>query len=173
MMNSTRKFQSPSGRKAALWGVVAVLSLLVALSLALSRSKGTAEGVALDAQVQESPATTLKTGKGALRLSSGQAGEQRSPSASLPLNTSTQTRTITYTYDNAGRLVGANYGEGQGITYTYDNAGNLLQREVYGVATATPTPTSTPTATPTNTPTPTPTATVMVKVYLPILVKDW
>jgi|Deesub1362A_J573_1020465.scaffolds.fasta_scaffold17696_3 YD repeat-containing protein len=35
---------------------------------------------------------------------------------------------ITYTYDAAGRLVGADYGEGQVITYTYDANGNLLQR---------------------------------------------
>ncbi len=70
-----------------------------------------------------------------------------------------QSRTISYTYDDVGRLVGTDYGEGQGITYTYDAAGNLLQREIYGVATPTPTPTSTPTATPTNTATPTDTAT--------------
>jgi len=37
---------------------------------------------------------------------------------------------ITYTYDDAGRLVGANYGDGVSIGYTYDDAGNLLRREV-------------------------------------------
>jgi hypothetical protein len=117
--------------------------------------------------------------------------------------------TVTYTYDDAGRLVGADYGESQGITYTYDEAGNLLQREVYSMATPTPTrtstptatatPTSTPTWTPTRTPTvtpttaltstpsstltptatatpapsPTPTETVILKVYLPLVLKSW
>jgi YD repeat-containing protein len=124
-------------------------------------------------------------------------------SAPQHLHTSTQSRTVTFSYDDAGRLVGVDYGEGKGITYTYDAAGNLLQREVYGVPTATPTPTSTPTstatptdtptATPTSTPTwtpthtptatptststatatPTPTATALVKVYLPLVVKSW
>jgi YD repeat-containing protein len=92
------------------------------------------------------------------------AEDQGSTSVPQLPSTSAQTRTITYTYDNAGRLVGADYGEGQGITYTYDAAGNLLQREVYGVATTTPTPTSTPTptTTPTSTPTWTPTHTPTV-----------
>ena len=126
------------------------------------------------------------------------AGEQ----SSIPnIQSRTSSRTVTYTYDDAGRLVQADYGEDKGITYTYDDAGNLLQREVYGVETPTPTPTSTPTPTatstvthtptptatptPTNTPTPTPTATatptpsptptatVMVKVYLPLVLKSW
>lgn len=37
---------------------------------------------------------------------------------------------ITYSYDDAGRLVGVDYGDGQSITYTYDAAGNLLSREI-------------------------------------------
>ena len=37
---------------------------------------------------------------------------------------------VSYTYDDAGRLVKADYGNGQVITYTYDNAGNLLSRTV-------------------------------------------
>jgi YD repeat-containing protein len=37
---------------------------------------------------------------------------------------------ITYTYDDAGRLVTADYGNGSAIAYTYDNAGNLLARTV-------------------------------------------
>lgn len=36
--------------------------------------------------------------------------------------------TITYTYDNAGRLIRADYGGGKVIEYFYDNAGNLTQR---------------------------------------------
>ena len=51
-------------------------------------------------------------------------------SAPLPLSTAAQTRTVTYTYDDAGRLVGVDYGEGNRTNYTYDAAGNLLQREV-------------------------------------------
>jgi len=39
-------------------------------------------------------------------------------------------RTITYTYDDAGRLIRVDYGNGTSTTYTYDNAGNLLRREV-------------------------------------------
>lgn len=97
----------------------------------------------------------------------------------LDASTTTQIRTVTYTYDDAGRLVGADYGKGQDISYSYDAAGNLLGREVYGVPTPTPTATASPTATPTptNTPTPTsgptvtPTATVIVKLYLPSLLK--
>lgn len=41
---------------------------------------------------------------------------------------------ITYTYDNAGRLVKADYGGGKSITYTYDNNGNLLERNILGQA---------------------------------------
>jgi hypothetical protein len=37
--------------------------------------------------------------------------------------------TVTYTYDDAGRLVEADYG-GVQIVYDYDNAGNLLTRKV-------------------------------------------
>ena len=36
--------------------------------------------------------------------------------------------TIEYTYDEAGRLIKADYGDGKTITYTYDNNGNLLER---------------------------------------------
>ena len=46
-------------------------------------------------------------------------------------------RTVTYTYDDAGRLVSADYGEGQGIGYSYDAAGNMLQRVAYGFPTPT------------------------------------
>ncbi len=37
---------------------------------------------------------------------------------------------ISYTYDDAGRLVKADYKEGKSITYTYDANGNLLQVKV-------------------------------------------
>jgi YD repeat-containing protein len=38
--------------------------------------------------------------------------------------------TVNYTYDNAGRLLQADYGNGTSIVYTYDPAGNLLSRSV-------------------------------------------
>jgi YD repeat-containing protein len=38
--------------------------------------------------------------------------------------------TINYTYDNAGRLTGADYGDGKTIAFTYDNNGNLLERDI-------------------------------------------
>ena len=37
---------------------------------------------------------------------------------------------IRYGYDDAGRLISADYGNGNVINYTYDTAGNLLRREV-------------------------------------------
>jgi YD repeat-containing protein len=49
------------------------------------------------------------------------------------VNTASQSHTVTYAYDDAGRLVVADYGEGKGVTYTYDAAGNLLRREATGV----------------------------------------
>ena len=38
--------------------------------------------------------------------------------------------TVTYDYDDAGRLVKVDYGDGKIIEYNYDNAGNLLTREI-------------------------------------------
>jgi YD repeat-containing protein len=38
--------------------------------------------------------------------------------------------TVNYTYDDAGRLIKVDYGDGKTIEYTYDKAGNLLQRAV-------------------------------------------
>ncbi|RLA94101.1 MAG: hypothetical protein DRG25_03235, partial [Deltaproteobacteria bacterium] len=38
--------------------------------------------------------------------------------------------TITYTYDDAGRLIKEDFGDGNVIEYTYDNAGNILQKTV-------------------------------------------
>jgi len=96
-------------------------------------------------------------GRGADGWRSGGAWERRSASLTLP-HIQAQTRTIIYTYDDAGRLVGADYGGGYVITYTYDAAGNLLSRVII---VPTPTPTVTPTEAPTpiatSTPTPTPT----------------
>ena len=162
-MDIKLKVQSRSSRRAALWGLLTVLALLLAVGTRVQGSRG--------------------------------AGEQGSTGAEIhpALRTPQSAITITYTYDDAGRLVGADYGESQGITYTYDAAGNLLQREVYGMETPTPTPTATPTvthtptpvSTPTSTPvwmpthtatvtpTATPTETEMPRVYLPMLFKRW
>ncbi len=38
--------------------------------------------------------------------------------------------TIKYVYDEAGRLVSADYGYGKYISFTYDNNGNLLKRQI-------------------------------------------
>jgi len=38
--------------------------------------------------------------------------------------------TVNYSYDDAGRLIKVDYGNGQSISYTYDKAGNLLSRQV-------------------------------------------
>ena len=67
-----------------------------------------------------------------LEGSVGAAGHE-SAAAPWPVNTAAQTCTITYAYDNAGRLVGADYDDGQAIiTYTYDAGGNLLSRKASG-----------------------------------------
>ena len=38
--------------------------------------------------------------------------------------------TVTYDYDDAGRLIKVDYGDGTTIEYEYDSAGNLLTREI-------------------------------------------
>ena len=38
--------------------------------------------------------------------------------------------TVSYTYDDAGRLIRADFGDGKVIEYTYDNAGSLLERRI-------------------------------------------
>jgi YD repeat-containing protein len=38
--------------------------------------------------------------------------------------------TVDYIYDNAGRLIKVDYGNGKTIEYSYDKAGNLLKREM-------------------------------------------
>jgi len=48
--------------------------------------------------------------------------------ALLALPALAQQTTVTYTYDEAGRLIGADYGPDGKIQYVYDAAGNLLAR---------------------------------------------
>jgi YD repeat-containing protein len=42
----------------------------------------------------------------------------------------TMAGSVNYSYDDAGRLVAADYGNGKKIAWTYDKNGNLLKREV-------------------------------------------
>ncbi len=39
---------------------------------------------------------------------------------------------VTYTYDAAGRLLTAQYGDGQHVAYSYDAVGNMTQRMASG-----------------------------------------
>jgi YD repeat-containing protein len=52
--------------------------------------------------------------------------------------------TLAYTYDDAGRLIRADYGGGVSLIYIYDPAGNLLERQVHGGTTEPFTPTLSP-----------------------------
>ncbi len=96
MMSRTQKFRTPSGRKLALSGLVAVLALLFTLPRTASVPASNAEG----------PAWTAK--------------------AQSPISNSQSLISISYSYDDAGRLVQANYGSGVGLNYDYDAAGNLV-----------------------------------------------
>lgn len=51
--------------------------------------------------------------------------------------------TINYTYDDAGRLIKADYGNDKTIAYTYDNAGNLLNQKTNATDKTPPTVVST------------------------------
>ena len=42
--------------------------------------------------------------------------------------------TVNYSYDDAGRLIRVDYGNGQSVSYTYGKAGNLLSRQVTSAA---------------------------------------
>ena len=113
-MNRINKFQTPSGRKVALWGLVVALALLLVVGAGVQGSGG-AEG-------QGSPSAALRTGEGAAA---------QSPISNIQYPTSS--RTVTYTYDDAGRLIQADYGGGAVLDYAYDAAGNLLGRGRYNV----------------------------------------
>lgn len=41
---------------------------------------------------------------------------------------------ITYTYDDAGRLIKADYGGETAVQYAYDTAGNLLRQDIMSVS---------------------------------------
>jgi hypothetical protein len=58
-------------------------------------------------------------------------GDLASEPAQPPIsNPSSSPRTVTFTYDDAGRLVLADYGEDRSIFYSYDDMGNLQSRAV-------------------------------------------
>jgi len=161
-MKRTRKTWMLS-RNVVLWGLVAMLALLLVAAAGAQGGVGAGVRGSTGAEGQRSRGAAVQ------------------PQTSEVLQTSevSQPLTVIYTYDDAGRLVSVDYGEGYGITYTYDAAGNLLSRAM-NVPTPTPTvtPTETPTPIATSTPTPTatpsvtPTPTVMLKLYLPMLLKS-
>jgi len=150
--------QNPS--KVMFIALIGILLFAAALQLARTPIRAGAEMVA-----QKSEGVWAER---AAEVQGSREAEKHSNLSSQP-HIQTQSYTVTYIYDDAGRLVEVDYGEGYSIGYTYDNAGNLLSRTVTG-----PTPTATPTKspTPTATPTPTPTPTEMVRVYLPMLLKS-
>jgi len=41
---------------------------------------------------------------------------------------------ISYSYDEAGRLIKADYGGETAVQYAYDNAGNLLRQDIMSVS---------------------------------------
>ncbi len=108
------KFQSLSNRKGTPWGLIVALALLLAMGI--SGSAGAS--VSKTAKVQGSKGAEVQENI-LLRTSAPQ-----------PLSSSAQTSTVTYTYDDAGQLVGVDYGDGTSIAYAYDAAGNLLSRQV-------------------------------------------
>jgi len=58
------------------------------------------------------------------------------PSIALVFAVSSHAGGVNYTYDDAGRLVRADYGAGGVIEYTYDAAGNRISKRVVGPAPA-------------------------------------
>ena len=98
---------------------IALMSVLL-LTTALPAGRTLAER----AEEQGSKDTEVQGSGGAEEQGSRGAGVQsaiRNPQSAT---------TITYTYDGAGRLVKADYGDGNSINYTYDAAGNLLSRTI-------------------------------------------
>src|SRR4051812_11789212 len=54
----------------------------------------------------------------------------------LVISTAAYAERVTYTYDDAHRLIQADYGNGSVIAYAYDKSGNLLNRTVSSSAAA-------------------------------------
>lgn len=112
-MNIIHKFRTASTRKAARWGLVMALVLLLVLSAASSFGH---------------PSTTLKAG--AQDRQENKNAEGQAPisklTRSVGLQYPTSSRTVTYAYDSAGRLTRAGYGEDGALVYRYDPGGNLV-----------------------------------------------
>jgi len=60
----------------------------------------------------------------------GGGGVTPTPSAPTLTPTAAYKSSVTYAYDNAGRLIQAEYANGLIIKYTYDKGGNLIGQEV-------------------------------------------
>ncbi len=71
----------------------------------------------------------------ALLLSACGGGDNKTPTVAPTLAptltpTAAYNNVVTYAYDDAGRLIQAEYADGTIIEYTYDKAGNLIGQEV-------------------------------------------
>lgn len=130
MRSGTRKYQRPTAWKVTLVGLVAVLALLLVVTAGAQGGVGAGVRGSAGAEGQRSRGAAVQ------------------PQTSEVLQTSevSQPLTVIYTYDDAGRLVSVDYGDGMRITYTYDTAGNMLRREVAGG---------------------------VVRVYLPVILKNY
>ena len=130
MRSGTRKYQRPTAWKVTLVGLVAVLALLLVVTAGAQGGVGAGVRGSAGAEGQRSRGAAVQ------------------PQTSEVLQTSevSQPLTVIYTYDDAGRLVSVDYGDGMRITYTYDAAGNMLRREVAGR---------------------------VVRVYLPVILKNY
>ncbi len=53
---------------------------------------------------------------------------------SLSVFSHADTTIITYTYDDAGRLIKADYGGETAVQYVYDTAGNLLRQDIMSIS---------------------------------------
>lgn len=113
--SSVHTFQTPSNRRAVIWGLIVIAALL--LMLGARAPFGSAQDE-YGSQGAAMPGLALSAVEG-----SGSA-EAQSPSPNIQMAMSS--RTINYTYDAAGRLASVNYGGGAGMAYTYDAAGNLV-----------------------------------------------
>ena len=100
-MNKTQK-KHPMGLKATLWGILIVLALLLIWGNAGRPAQGSMAGEGAAASPQEYV-----------------------PHSSAARSQPVQSRAVIYRYDAAGRLLLADYGDGNALRYHYDPAGNL------------------------------------------------
>lgn len=100
-MNRTPKIQTSSGRRVALWALVAILALLLALDAGAQRSRG-AEGQSPipNPQSPTSSRTIIYAYAAAGRLTQANYGGGAG---------------LAYSYDAAGNLMGVSPGGGRGL----------------------------------------------------------